>query len=101
MVAEAEGGGYAVAEVAATDKSANLTISLAAGGAVKYSGKIGGKSISGTSVLAIAGTDYRVNGDAVVPLNKTESLCFALGFARADDGSPIPELTVSHVKEDM
>ena len=101
VVAEAEGGGYAVAEVAATDKSANLTISLAAGGAVKYSGKIGGKSISGKSVLAIAGTDYRVNGDAVVPLNKTESLYFALGFARADDGSPIPELTVSHVKEDM
>lgn len=101
VVTEVEGGGYAAVEVSATDKSANLTISLAAGGAVKYSGKIGGKSIACSSVLAIDGNDYSVKGDAVAPLGKTEALYFALDFDRAEDGSPIPGLAVLPVKEDL
>ena len=90
---------YRCEKVPATDKSANLMLTFDAKGNVKYSGKIGGKSISGTAVLNIDGGDYYTIGDLAVPLGKTEALYFPLGFDRADDGAPVPGLGVFHVAE--
>ena len=91
--------GYTCDEVPTTDKTANLTLTFDAKGNVKYSGKIGGKSISGTAVLNVDGVDYYTIGDVVVPLGKTESLYFALGFGRSGSGGPEPELGIFHVSE--
>jgi len=91
--------GYACTEVPATDKTANLTLTFDAKGNVKYSGKIGGKSISGTAVLNIDGADHFTIGDLVVPLGKTEALYFALGFDRDGNGDPEPNLDIFRVTE--
>ena len=91
--------GFVVEAVPTTDKTANLTLTLDAKGNVKYSGKIGGKSISGTAVLNVDGGDYYTIGDLAVPLGKTETLYLSLGFERASDGSPVPELEISPVAE--
>ena len=88
--------GYTCDEVPPTDKTANLTLTFDAKGNVKYSGKIGGKTISGTSVLNVDGSDYYTIGDLVVPLGKTEALYLALGFDRESD-EPVPGLDVFHV----
>ena len=88
--------GYVCDVVPTTDKTANLTLTFDAKGNVKYSGKIGGKTISGTSVLNVDGSDYYTIGDLVVPLGKTEALYLALGFDREDD-EPKPGLGVFHV----
>ena len=86
--------GYAVEEVPATDKSANLTVALDAKGNVKFSGKIDGTSISGSSVLNVCDQSCYTIGDVVVPLGKTEALCLALGFSRNADGTPVPCLEI-------
>ena len=91
--------GYTCEEVPATDKTANLTLTFDAKGNVKYSGKIGGKTISGTSALNVDGSDYYTIGDLVVPLSKTEALYFALGFDRGGNGDPEPDLVIFHVAE--
>jgi hypothetical protein len=91
--------GYAVDSVPATDKSANLTVTLDANGNVKYSGKIGGTSVSGASTLNVDDGDYYTIGDATAPLGKTEALYFALGFDRNADGTPSPGLRIDHVAE--
>ena len=88
--------GYTVKQVDVADKTANLTLTFDAKSNVKYSGKIGGKSISGTSVLNVDGSDYYTIGDLVVPLGKTEALYLALGFDR-ENGEPVPGLDVFHV----
>ena len=89
--------GFAVEAVPATDKTANLTLAFDAKGNVKYSGKVGGKSISGTAVLSVDGGDYYTIGDLVVPLGKTEALHLALGFDCGEDGTPEPDLAIFHV----
>ena len=89
--------GYTCTEVPATDKTANLTLTFDAKGNVKYSGKIGGKSIGGTSVLNIDGNC--MIGDLAVPLGKTEALYFALIFNRGISGDPEPILDIFHVVE--
>jgi hypothetical protein len=91
--------GFVVEAVPATDKAANLTLAFDAKGNVKYSGKIGGKSISGTAVLNIDGGDYCVIGDLAVPLSKTEALYLALGFDRGANGDPEPNLAIFQVAE--
>ena len=91
--------GYAVDSVPATDKSANLTVTLDAKGNVKYSGKIGGTSVSGASTLNVDDGDYYTIGDATAPLGKTEALYFALGFDRNADGTPSPELRIDNMAE--
>ncbi len=91
--------GYVCDMVPTTDKTANLTLTFDAKGNVKYSGKIGGKSISGTSVLNIDGSDYYTIGDLVVPLSKTEALYLALGFDRGENGDPEPDLALFQVAE--
>lgn len=98
MTGDAEEGFVAEA-VPATDKTANLTLAFDAKGNVKYSGKVGGKSISGTAVLNIADGDYCVIGDIAVPLSKTEALYLALGFDRGANGDPEPRLQVFYVTE--
>ena len=89
--------GFAVEAVPATDRTANLTLAFDAKGNVKYSGKFGGKSISGTTVLSIDGGDYYTIGDLVVPLGKTEALHLAFGFDCDEDGTPKPDLAIFHV----
>ncbi len=91
--------GYTCDEVPPTDKTSNLTLTFDAKGNVKYSGKIGGKTISGTSVLNVDGSDYYTIGDLVVPLSKTEALYLALGFDRGGNGDPEPDLVIFHVAE--
>jgi hypothetical protein len=91
--------GYTCDEVLPTDKTANLTLTFDAKGNVKYSGKIGGKTISGTSALNVDGSDYYTIGDLVVPLSKTEALYLALGFDRGGNGDPEPDLSIFHVAE--
>ncbi len=91
--------GYVCDMVPTTDKTANLTLTFDAKGNVKYSGKIGGKSISGTSVLNIDGSDYYTIGDLVVPLSKTEALYLVLGFDHGENGDPEPDLALFQVAE--
>ena len=91
--------GFVVEAVPATDKAANLTLAFDAKGNVKYSGKIGGKSISGTAVLNIDGGDYCVIGDLAVPLGKTEALYFALVFERGENDEPVSDLQVVYVTD--
>ena len=91
--------GYTCAEVPITDKSANLTISFSANGAVKYSGKIGGKSVSGTTVLNVDNQDYYTIGNLAVPISKTEALYFSLGFFRAATGEPMSQFDIFHLTE--
>ena len=91
--------GFVAEAVPPTDKTANLTLAFDAKGNVKYSGKVGGKAISGTAVLNIASGDYCVIGDLAVPLGKTEALYLALGFDRGDGGAPEPGLQVFYVTE--
>ena len=86
--------GYTCTEVPTTDKTANLTLTFDTKGNVKYSGKIGGKSINGTSVLNIDGDDYFTIGDIAVPFGKTETLYLALGFDRGEGGDPEPNLDI-------
>ena len=90
--------GFVVEAVPVTDKTANLTLMFDAKGNVKYSGKIGGKSISGTAVLNIDGGDYYTIGDLVVPLSKTEALYLPLGFDKGTGGEPEPGLQVVYVR---
>ena len=90
--------GYTCDEVPTTDKTANLTLTFDAKGNVKYSGKIGGKTISGTSALNVDGDSYYTIGDLVVPFSKTEALYLALGFDR-EDNEPVPGLDVFHVTD--
>ena len=91
--------GYVCAEVPATDKAANLTLTFDAKGNVRYSGKIGGKSISGTSVLNIDAGNYCTVGDLAVPLGKTEALYFALVFERGENDEPVSDLQVVYVTD--
>ncbi len=91
--------GYTCESVPATDKTANMTLSFSAGGTVKYSGKIGGKSVGGTTTLNVDGGDYFTIGDLAVPLDKTDALYLSLGFDRDERGDPLPELQVFHVTE--
>ena len=91
--------GYTCTEVPATDKTANLTLTFDTKGNVRYSGKIGGKSISGTSVLNIDTSNYCAIGDLAVPLGKTEALYFALTFDRAESGDPVSDLQVFYVMD--
>jgi len=91
--------GYTCEEVLTTDRTANLTLTFDAKGNVKYSGKIGGKSIGGTSVLNIGGNDYFTTGDLAVPFGKTEALYLSLGFNRSDSGDPDFNLSIFHVAE--
>ena len=74
-------------------------IGLDAKGNVKYSGKLGGKSIGGTSILNIDGSNYCTVGDLAVPLGKTEALYFALTFDRVENDEPKSDLHVFYVMD--
>ena len=91
--------GYTVKAVPVTNRAANLTLTFAANGTVKYSGKIGGKSIGGTATLNIDDVDYFTVGDLAVPLSKTEALYLSLGFNCDESGEPQPDLAVFRVAE--
>ena len=78
--------GYEVTEVAANDRSANLTVTFDTKGGVKYAGNIDGVRVSGSSFLGIDGDDYYTICDIVVPVGKTESVYIAFGIERDEDG---------------